>query len=306
MSKNTIDLKALLESKMGSFEPTEDVKSTIEAAEKKVPHNLMFDAESTVFKPETRPTTMSGAKQKTVEDAVLFNNEMDRFIQEALVPGVDFGIIPGCNKPCLLKSGAEKIALYLNLIFRIEVVGRTEDFQQGFFAYECKCYVIDVDGIIRGEGLSAANSKEPRYAKQSGFAVQNTILKMCKKRALVDCILNVGALSSRFTQDLEDMDVALDVGKSVGKLKAKTDRPATKKQLDFLRKLMQQHGNTEESMNRYVKQAYGLDNYEDVSGIQCSELIEKYKALDEKQIELSTWFFENCVQSLLGRVPGFT
>ena len=106
MGKNTIDLKALLESKMGSFEPSEDAKTVIETAEKKIPHNLMFDTESTVFKPETRPTTLSGAKQKTVEDAVLFNAEMDRFIQEALVPGVDFGVIPGCGKPCLLKSGA--------------------------------------------------------------------------------------------------------------------------------------------------------------------------------------------------------
>ena len=285
MGKNTIDLKALLESKMGSFEPSEDAKTVIETAEKKIPHNLMFDAESTVFKPETHPTTLSGAKQKTVEDAVLFNTEMDRFIQEALVPGVDFGVIPGCGKPCLLKSGAEKIALYLNLIFRVEVVGRTEDFQQGFFAYECKCYVIDVDGIVRGEGISTANSKEPRYAKQSGFAVQNTILKMCKKRALVDSILNVGALSSKFTQDIEDMDIIQDAGKDAGELKpkSKTERPATKKQLDYLLKLMQQHGNTEESMNRYVKQAYGVDDYKKITGVQCSELIEKYKALDENK-----------------------
>ncbi len=282
MSKNNIDLKALLESKMGSFEPTEDARMALEAVEKKIPHNLMFDAESTVFKPETRPTTMSGAKQKTVEDAVLFNEEMNRFIQEALVAGVDYGIIPGCSKPCLLKSGAEKIALYLNLIFRTEVVGRTEDFQQGFFAYECKCYVIDVDGIVRGVGISTANSKEPRYARQSGFAVQNTILKMCKKRALVDCILNVGALSSKFTQDMEDMDIQPDVGKDVSALKPKADKPATKKQLDYLLKLMQQHGNTEESMNRYVKQTYDLDDYRSVTGVQCSELIEKYKALDEK------------------------
>lgn len=285
MGKNTIDLKALLESKMGSFEPSEDAKTVIETAEKKIPHNLMFDAESTVFKPETRPTTLSGAKQKTVEDAVLFNTEMDRFIQEALVPGVDFGVIPGCGKPCLLKSGAEKIALYLNLIFRVEVVRRTEDFQQGFFAFECKCYAIGVDGIVRGEGISTANSKEPRYAKQSGFAVQNTILKMCKKRALVDSILNVGALSSKFTQDIEDMDIIRDAGKDAGELKpkSKTERPATKKQLDYLLKLMQQHGNTEESMNRYVKQAYGVDDYKKITGVQCSELIEKYKALDENK-----------------------
>ena len=30
MGKNTIDLKALLESKMGSFEPSEDAKTVIE------------------------------------------------------------------------------------------------------------------------------------------------------------------------------------------------------------------------------------------------------------------------------------
>lgn len=284
MSKNTLDLKALLESKMGNIEPDKDAVKAIEAIEKRVPHNLMFDAETTEFKPETRPTTMSGAKQLSVEEAVTFNNEMDRFIQEALVAGTDFGIIPGCSKPCLLKSGAEKIALYLNLIFRTEVVGRTEDFQQGFFAYECKCYVIDVDGIVRGEGISTANSKEPRYARQSGFAVQNTILKMCKKRALVDAILNVAAISSVFVQDIEEMDIQQDVGKDVSELKTKpkTDKPATKKQLEYLTKLMQQHNNTEESMNRYVKQAYGLDDFRSVTGVQCSELIEKYKALDEK------------------------
>lgn len=284
MGKNTLDLKALLESKMGNIEPDKDAVKAIEAIEKRVPHNLMFDAETTEFKPETRPTTMSGPKQLSVEEAVTFNNEMDRFIQEALVAGTDFGIIPGCSKPCLLKSGAEKIALYLNLIFRTEVVGRTEDFQQGFFAYECKCYVINVDGIVRGEGISTANSKEPRYARQSGFAVQNTILKMCKKRALVDAVLNVGALSSKFTQDMEDMDIQQDVGKDVSELKTKpkTDKPATKKQLEYLTKLMQRHNNTEESMNRYVKQAYGLDDFRSVSGVQCSELIEKYKALDEK------------------------
>lgn len=101
----------------------------------------------------------------------------------------------------------------------------------------------------------------------------------------VDSILNVGALSSKFTQDIEDMDIIQDAGKDAGELKpkSKTERPATKKQLDYLLKLMQQHGNTEESMNRYVKQAYGVDDYKKITGVQCSELIEKYKALDENK-----------------------
>ena len=56
MSKQ-IDLKALLESKMGNIEPLESSKIAIEHAEMNVPHNLMFDVESTEFKPETKPVT---------------------------------------------------------------------------------------------------------------------------------------------------------------------------------------------------------------------------------------------------------
>lgn len=50
MSKQ-IDLKALLESKMGNIEPLESSRIAIERAEMSVPHNLMFEAESTEFKP---------------------------------------------------------------------------------------------------------------------------------------------------------------------------------------------------------------------------------------------------------------
>ena len=73
------------------------------------------------------------------------------------------------------------------------------------------------------------------------------------------------------------------VGKSAEELKPKTKapRPATKKQLEYLQKLMQQHGNTPETMNKYVKQTYGVDDFTKITGIQASEIIEKYKALEQ-------------------------
>ena len=64
-----IDLKALLESKMGNIEPEEGSKTAIERAEMNIPHNLMFDAESTEFKPETKPVTTTGAKPLIVEQS---------------------------------------------------------------------------------------------------------------------------------------------------------------------------------------------------------------------------------------------
>lgn len=279
-----IDLKALLESKMGSIEPAEGAKTAIERAEMNVPKNLMFDAESTEFKPETKPVTTSGARGLTVEEAKLFDDEMNRFIDTVLIAGVDFGIIPNCKKPTLLKSGAEKILNYLGLIARTEVTNRVEDYNVGFFSYETKVYLIDYNGVVKGEGIGITNTREGKYAKTNGYAVQNTVLKMAKKRALVDAALNVGNLSARFTQDVEDMNIEPDNagGKNPEELKKpKGEKPATKKQLEYLQKLMQQHNNTPETMNKYVKQAYGIDDYTKITGVQASELIEKYKATEQ-------------------------
>ena len=279
-----IDLKALLESKMGSIEPAEGAKTAIERAEMNVPKNLMFDAESTEFKPETKPVTVSGARGLTVEEAKSFDDEMNRFIDTVLIAGIDYGIIPNCKKPTLLKSGAEKILNYLGLIARTEVTNRVEDYNVGFFSYETKVYLIDYNGVVKGEGIGITNTREGKYAKTNGYAVQNTVLKMAKKRALVDAALNVGNLSARFTQDVEDMNIEPDNtgGRNPEELKKpKSEKPATKKQLEYLQKLMQQHNNTPETMNKYVKQMYGIDDYTKITGVQASELIEKYKASEQ-------------------------
>ena len=279
-----IDLKALLESKMGSIEPAEGAKTAIERAEMNVPKNLMFDAESTEFKPETKPVTASGARGLTVEEAKTFDDEMNRFIDTVLIAGVDYGIIPNCKKPTLLKSGAEKILNYLGLIARTEVTNRVEDYNVGFFSYETKVYLIDYNGVVKGEGIGITNTREGKYAKTNGYAVQNTVLKMAKKRALVDAALNVGNLSARFTQDVEDMNIEPDNtgGRNPEELKKpKSGKPATKKQLEYLQKLMKQHNNTPETMNKYVKQMYGIDDYTKITGVQASELIEKYKATEQ-------------------------
>lgn len=302
MSKQ-IDLKALLESRMGKVEPAEGSRAAIEGAEMNIPKNLMFDAESTEFKPETKPITASGARGLTVEEAKTFNDEMSRFIETVLVAGTDYGVIPHCNKPTLLKSGAEKILNYLGLIARTEVVNRVEDLDVGFFSYECKVYLIDYNGVVKGEGIGITNTREGKYAKSSGYAVQNTVLKMAKKRALVDAALNVGNLSARFTQDMEDMkDLNPEPGKpdngnagSDGKkpegMKPKAqepaakpkEKPATKKQLTLLEKLMKESNSSENALNRYTMTNWGVEDYRKVTGVQASVLIEKFQEAAKKQ-----------------------
>lgn len=283
MSKQ-VDLKALLEADMGNITPSVDAHKTIEQANLYVPKNLMFEAESGEFKPETKPITASGARCLTVEEAKSFDDEMKRFIDTLLVAGVDYGIIPNCKKPTLLKSGAEKILNYMGLIARTEIVNRVEDYNIGFFSYEAKVYLIDYNGVVKGEGVGITNTRESKYAKSNGYSVQNVVLKMAKKRALVDAALNVGNLSARFTQDVEDMNIEADNtgGKNPDELrqKEKAERPATKKQIQYIETLMNQYNTSADAINKYVKANWDIEDYKKVTGVQASMLIEKFKSIE--------------------------
>ena len=105
---------------------------------------------------------------------------------------------------------------------------------------------------------------------------------MAKKRALVDAALNVGNLSARFTQDVEDMNIEADNvgGKNPEELKPKASasKPATKKQIAFLEKLMQEAGSSPEAINRYVQKNYNIDDYHNATTLVVSELIEKFQS----------------------------
>ena len=68
-----------------------------------------------------------------------------------------------------------------------------------------KCHVrIVAGGPIIEEGLGEANTLEAQNANKNAFTLKNTVLKMAKKRALVDAALAIGRLSDLFTQDIDD------------------------------------------------------------------------------------------------------
>lgn len=136
-------------------------------------------------------------------------NNFQQVVRANLNQNSDFGIIPGTPKPTLLKPGAEKILMMLGLQSQFEIADSTRDWEQGFFQYQIRCKLIKNDILIT-EGLGACNSKEKKYLKASPYDADNTVLKMAKKRALVDAALMVGSLSDIFTQDLEDIDLSGD------------------------------------------------------------------------------------------------
>ena len=162
------------------------------------------------------------------------------FIREVMVQGVDYGNVEGIKKPFLFKSGAEKLAeIYGLAIMPPEVTHRVEDWEAGFFHYEVRITLTNKrTGMVIAAGLGSCNSKERKYRNQDVFSVVNTILKMGKKRALVDAVLSATRSSAIFTQDEDTVETTVTPVRQVattngnGSTAAKPATPAAKKTSD--------------------------------------------------------------------------
>jgi len=134
-------------------------------------------------------------------------NQFQNLVKTQLSQNHDYGIIPGTPKPTLLKPGAEKILMLMGLSSEFDVLDSTRDFKAGFFQYQIKCKLFK-NGVLITEGLGSCNTMERKYVKMDAFTMDNTVLKMAKKRALIDATLLIASLSQIFSQDLEDVDLA--------------------------------------------------------------------------------------------------
>lgn len=101
-----------------------------------------------------------------VEGALSTYEAFRQFVQGILKPGVDFGVIPGTNKPSLLKPGAEKLIRFFGLAARFEITKETEDWDVAeplfYYRYRCALHRIS-DGALVGEGEGSCNSREKKY-----------------------------------------------------------------------------------------------------------------------------------------------
>jgi len=87
-----------------------------------------------------------------------------------------------------------------------EIIDSTRDWKEGFFQYQVRC-TLEKGGIVITQGLGCCNSREKKYVRQDPYTIDNTILKMAKKRSQVDASLTVASLSEIFTQDVEDIGI---------------------------------------------------------------------------------------------------
>jgi hypothetical protein len=109
----------------------------------------------------------------SMEQALARRDQLADFVKRILVPGTDYGTIPGTAKDTLYKPGSEKLLLFFGLRPNFLAVQTIEDWTganyggEAFFYYHQKC-ILHRDGEIMAEGDGSCNSRESRYRYRKG------------------------------------------------------------------------------------------------------------------------------------------
>jgi hypothetical protein len=104
----------------------------------------------------------------SVEQAAQRFNTVVEFVRTVMREGIDYGRIPGTDKPTLLKPGAEKLCTLFGLSCRFDLVRFVEDWDgsqhegEPFFYYLYRCQLWRGETIL-SEGDGSCNSFEQKY-----------------------------------------------------------------------------------------------------------------------------------------------
>lgn len=158
-----------------------------------------------------------------VKTAISRYNAVKEFIKYAFREGVDYGNIPGGNKPVLLKPGAEKLCAIFGLTPRIASVEAVEDWtgeQHGgepFFYYRYRVVLFRGDKPV-AEAEGSANSWEKKYRYRNA----ELTCPVCGKQAIIKskygggyvCFTKKGGCGAKFADNAHEI-----VNQSVGVIK---------------------------------------------------------------------------------------
>lgn len=157
---------------------------------------------------------------------------LHQLLKEAMVEGEDYGTIPGCGpKPALFKPGAEKVCFLFRIAPEIETEDLSEEGPPKVIRYRVSVRGLSSSGKFLGMGIGECSTAENKYAWRRAVSRDewdateeterrlkyhkdgadrqirtnpadqaNTVLKMAKKRAMVDMVLTVTAASNIFSQ----------------------------------------------------------------------------------------------------------
>jgi hypothetical protein len=232
--------------------------------------------------------------------------KFQQLIQSQFKKGLDYGQTSNSttDKPSLLKSGAEKIIMLLGLRSQFIIDKEIEDHKNGYFFYRIRCQLIKNDEVIT-EGLGSCNSEESKFIlkekknrrtgevyyapteddqKRYKYTIANTILKMAKKRSMVDAVLIVASLSNIFTQDIEDFEISKNnttqekIDKHIDRVEKKNEKFEKNKKDVEIKVKENETRRLLDNMKTFIYYVRGIENLSTVkleNDKFCTKLIER-------------------------------
>ena len=243
---------------------------------------------------------------------------VQRFFQKIMVKDQDYGIIPGTDKPTLLKPGAEKLCELYGFAPIIKEIKEEKNNETGFCHYLVIITLIHKrSGAVVAEGVGEANTNEDKFRwrwipewklvsedksllqfrtettkdgrqyrlykveNQSPFSLWNTILKIAKKRALVDATLSATRSSGIFTQDMEDLQDWIEaeiIEPEPPKPKTNGTTKISEAQARLLYGKAKEKGITNEALHKMINEITGKDSVKDIDRKELETLL---KAIED-------------------------
>ena len=100
----------------------------------------------------------------SIDEAKTRLTMLQRFVKYVMKDGIDYGVVPGTEKPTLLKPGAEKLANIYGLSSEISLIEKIEEWDKPFFNYIFKTLLFDKrTGNKIAEGIGSCNSYESKF-----------------------------------------------------------------------------------------------------------------------------------------------
>lgn len=117
--------------------------------------------------------TMSEAEfEETLRGMQQTRARLRRIHKEVMQEDVDYGVIPGTDKPTLLKPGAELLFKMNRCVPQFTRQRTTGDgVTTPSIVWDSTCYAIDQGGQVVGEGAGSCNSWEKKYRWRKGDRV---------------------------------------------------------------------------------------------------------------------------------------
>jgi hypothetical protein len=188
---------------------------------------------------------VAGLLRPVEEPAALLEaqEETRALIAQVLQEGRDYGLIPGTDRKTLLQPGAQRTAAAFGCSTLTEILEAEVDHDRsvnwekkrkrwkkapdgrsvfdgwdretgtsvGLYRFVVRCRLVHRGtGVVVGEGVGICSSLEDRYVDRPRD-LEHTILRLAKKRALVDAVLQTFAMSEQFASTEELLDERQDL-----------------------------------------------------------------------------------------------